>query len=147
MSSVSVRRMKNDTRVDVGIQAQHRAQEALVPRRPAAHVQHAHAVADDLEGEGLAVVAVDGLAGQHGRLDFEHVVTRLVGREIEDHAHLRRFRAQHHRLGIDQAPVAQQRHLDHAATEAAMMKHGLQLDRRAHEGEVIGQHRGHGQIA
>ncbi len=92
--------------IDVGVEAQHRAQETFVPRWAAAYVQDTDAVADDLEGEGLAVVAVQRLAGQHGRSDLEHVVARLVGGVVEDHACLRRILAQDHRLGVDQAPVA-----------------------------------------
>ena len=110
-------------------------------------MQHAHAVANYLEREHLAVVAVQRFANQHRRLDFKDVVARMVGHKFENHAFLGRIVVQHHGLGVDHAAIAQKRHLNHAAAEAALPDDRLQLHRRAHEGEIVGKHGGHRQIA
>ena len=111
-------------------------------------MQHAHAIANDLEGEDLAVVAVERFAGQHGRLDLEDVVARVVGREVEDDAFscgdsLRRITA----LASIRRPSRSSDTSTMRPPKPAVAEDGLQLHRRAHEGEVVGQHGGHGQIA
>jgi hypothetical protein len=103
-------------------------------------VQHAHAIADDLDRERLLVVARERLAREHGRRDAEHERAGVVGQPVEGDALLRVLAAQHDGAVGDGTPVARERDVDLPIGEPGLPDDRLDRHGRAHEREVVGQH-------